>query len=379
LLRARGRMRSSETPIDVEETVRAVVDRIRAGESRVTYSVDASEGLGGIERSGNAGACIVNPGSGLGRRPLRALEMQSRLRAAMGVNLLTTHGRPHAQHARRRGYSKHYGLRWSVVTIVSTLALALGVWMFRENISPPVSRLGRAYTTGIGERATVTLADGSRVILAPQTRLMIDQTFGKRSRHVTLEGEAYFTVAASAHTPFLVRTGKVVTRVLGTRFDVRRYAREITTRITVVDGRVAVHWTANPHAVTVLNAKMVGFIHDSGTARVIREGPVDDYTAWVTGRLVFTDAPVSEIVAELDRVYSVKMRVTDTKLATRKVTWTLHPTKLSMGDAMNALANILDAHIVQTDSVLTLMPGRVATPKPVFPHSPFTMEPFYGR
>jgi ferric-dicitrate binding protein FerR (iron transport regulator) len=138
-----------------------------------------------------------------------------------------------------------------------------------------------------------------------------------RERDVLLSGEGFFDVAAVRHAPFLVHTGRVVTRVLGTRFDIRHYVEDSTTRVAVESGKVATG-SARQAPVTLV-AGMVGHVTDS-TAVVTLAKDLTTMTGWTTGRLRFREAPVSEVLAQLSRWYGIEFQLTDSTLNHEVVT-----------------------------------------------------------
>jgi transmembrane sensor len=100
------------------------------------------------------------------------------------------------------------------------------------------------FTTDIGERRSITLADGSTVDLNARSRLRIE--FSSTERRVELlGGQALFQVAKDKHRPFIVASGEATVRAVGTEFDV--YRKDSGTTVTVLEGRVAVY-TSGAHA-----------------------------------------------------------------------------------------------------------------------------------
>jgi transmembrane sensor len=94
------------------------------------------------------------------------------------------------------------------------------------------------YNTDIGERRSITLADGSTVDLNARSQIRIE--FSSSERHVELlDGQALFQVAKDKNRPFTVRSGDATVRAVGTEFDVYRKANGTT--VTVLEGRVAVY------------------------------------------------------------------------------------------------------------------------------------------
>jgi len=211
----------------------------------------------------------------------------------------------------------------------------------------------RAYTTGVGQRAVVTLADGSRVTLAPASRLEI--WAGERT--VALTGQAQFDVVPSAAAAFVVRTGAVATRVLGTRFDVRHYAGDTAVQVAVRSGRVV---TFGRRSSAVLAAGMTGAVTDS-TAVVAASDAAG--AGWVDGQLIFENAPVSAVLATLERWYDYRFQVTDSAMARRRVRAAFKTDE--RGKALDALADLLDATVTVDGGVVTVRPRAHRSAAPV--------------
>lgn len=134
--------------------------------------------------------------------------------------------------------------------IAAMVLAAFGlIWYFRiseagsgkrEEMSVPIAS-GRMYQTNeAGEPVTVLLEDGSRVTLSPGSRLEYPQKFESANREVILEGNAFFEIASNPEWPFLVHSGKLVTRVLGTSFWIRKHQKNKSLEVEVVSGKVSV-------------------------------------------------------------------------------------------------------------------------------------------
>jgi transmembrane sensor len=131
-------------------------------------------------------------------------------------------------------------------------------------------KIGRApsFSTDIGERRSITLADGSTVDLNARSRLRIE--FSKKERRVELvEGQALFQVSKDKSRPFIVSSGDATVRAVGTQFDV--YRKATGTTVTVLEGRVAVYSTAHVESTTAGSAesesvspRSAGPLHASG-------------------------------------------------------------------------------------------------------------------
>jgi transmembrane sensor len=198
-----------------------------------------------------------------------------------------------------------------IVLGVSAVAAATAIIVAGlRQTAPSLAMSGRMYSTDVAQHASVTLSDGSRITLAPQSRLRVADGFGRDTRSVTLDGEAYFEVASAAGAPFVVHTGTVATRVLGTGFVVRRYPTDASVSVAVLTGKVV---TGARRHVT-LTAGSVARLTDS-TATTLVRGDMHEYTAWTRGQLVFENAPVPEMLATIGRWYGYEFRLADSALA----------------------------------------------------------------
>ena len=265
--------------------------------------------------------------------------------------------------------------------LIIVVGIGLGVIM-RPWGGASSATSARTYTTNAGQRAVVTLADGSRMLLGPATTVSVTVR-DRAGTMATVTGQAMFTVATRHDKPFVVTAGRAITHVLGTTFMVRHYEHERTTRVAVTEGRVSLAdarvLQATRTSAIVLNAHAAGIVDDSGHVRTAPSTAIDDYTAWTTGQLVFHQTPVADIVTELGRAYGVTIQLTDTTLSQRAFTWSVSVTNISLGDALDALTTALNAHVTRSNGVLTIVPGAaVSRDSKHFPHSN-TSETQYGR
>jgi len=183
------------------------------------------------------------------------------------------------------------------------------------------SAAARTYATAVGTRDSVRLPDGTRIVLAPETRLIVAAGYGDVVREIELRGEAYFDVRHDAARPFLVRAGGAAIRDLGTTFTVRAIADQ-GVRVVVTSGSVSLGTLpAAADRAAVLQAGDVGSLGADGPALVERGGASEADTAWTRGRLVFREASVATVRSELRRWYGVDL-VVDSSFATRHLSMT---------------------------------------------------------
>jgi transmembrane sensor len=251
----------------------------------------------------------------------------------------------------------------------------------RPSVTSPRATTPTTYTTASGQQAVVTLADGSQARLGPATTVVVSHN-ASTGTTVKVTGQALFTVAHHARSPFVVHAGMTITRVLGTQFLVRKYVDDRVSRVVVADGRVAfrnLRRLSKQDSGIVLSAGMAATSDDSGHTTVDPSITVDDYTAWARGRLIFRQTLAHDIVADLGRAYGVEIQIADSALNRRAFTWTVSVAQLTLEDALRVLTAALSAHAVRTGNVITIVPGPSASRKSVNPRFPLALESQYGR
>jgi transmembrane sensor len=207
----------------------------------------------------------------------------------------------------------------ALATLVAAAAAVFVVVRTRSATRPATAEVTH-YVAGVGRADSILLADGSRVILGPQSTLDVPGTFSAGERTVTLTGDAYFDVRHDASKPFSVRAGSAVIEDIGTTFTIESHDGTSAT-VSVVAGSVRLRQAATaPTAGVVLAAGDRGSIDAGGETRVERGVVRPEDTAWIAGHLAFRDAPLSRIAEEIERWYGVTLRVSDSTLLDRRVT-----------------------------------------------------------
>jgi transmembrane sensor len=200
----------------------------------------------------------------------------------------------------------------------AAIVVLLGVaWFAWRMMGPGASSAVVAFSTGVGERDTVRLEDGTTVILGPDSRLALADGYGKKSREVDLRGEALFDVHHDDARPFTVRAGDALVRDIGTTFSVTADSAA-GVRVVVTQGAVSLRAAQQAEEV-VLRRGDRGTL-SAGHVRAERAAATDDDVAWTRGRLVFRDAPFEQVAADLRRWYGVNLRAADATVAGRRLT-----------------------------------------------------------
>jgi transmembrane sensor len=200
-----------------------------------------------------------------------------------------------------RGKPARPARRWVWTGLATAAAAAAVVVAVLPQLTRPTFT---DYTTKRGETREVTLADGSRLTLGGATTLRVRLT--RAERDVTLvDGEASFDVAHLENRPFVVAVADHEVRVLGTEFNILSHDDRLA--VTVRRGLVQVSGGQDG---AVRLAKGQQLIHDGGAATsVVRSTDPDAAFAWKSGKLIYSETPLAEVVADLNRYVATPIRV----------------------------------------------------------------------
>lgn len=164
-------------------------------------------------------------------------------------------------------------------------------------------------TTPRGGQYQITLPDGTKVWLNAASSLQYPSQFVGNERKVTLNGEAYFEVKHNASKPFIVYSAEQRTIVKGTKFNVSAYQEDKKTTTTLLEGSVAIQLMNGQQPVSskevLLTADQQAIVQDGHTVT----GSVDasESMAWSQGKFMFTDAPLADIMRQIARWYDVEV------------------------------------------------------------------------
>ncbi|MBK5345000.1 FecR family protein [Pseudomonas sp. TH49] len=198
----------------------------------------------------------------------------------------------------------------------SVLAVALGLGLF-SGLNHP-DGYSAEFTTALGERKHVALPDGSVIDLNSRSRLQVHYEKDRRLIELS-EGEAMFSVQHDTARPFVVEAGSGKVTVTGTRFDVRRDVTQ--TRVAVEQGTVKVQGrNAADNQFINLTAGLGTHVDAEGKVAAAYAVNPAELTAWRSGKLVFNNASLSEVAAEVSRYRDKPLTVSNPAVAGLRLT-----------------------------------------------------------
>jgi transmembrane sensor len=230
--------------------------------------------------------------------------------------------------------------KWKIFTFISAGFLLLFLCFHFLNVQIPAAPAQKPVwevVTRNGSKTNLLLPDGTTVWLNAGSRLTYDSLYGSSLREVTLSGEAYFDVVRNPKKPFIIHTGKINIRVLGTVFNVKSYPGEETIETSLIKGSIEVSFPSQPSKKIILkpNQKLVidktetisnnntnqivnapmPLVHIQHLSRVGADSVIAE-TGWMQNRLYFNDMSFHELLKSMERKYGVSFQVADDALDT---------------------------------------------------------------
>ena len=216
----------------------------------------------------------------------------------------------------------------SVVRAAAVLFIPLlicsGYLLYLRNNSGQVQQFAnQEITTPLGVRSQVILPDGSLVSLNAESTIKFKVPFDPDLREVALTGEAYFEIKKNPGVPFVVKSGNVAVKVLGTKFDFKAFDKESIISVILAEGKVSLNLDGGKTDESLIMKPGDMIVFDKVTNKsVLTNGSIDKYIEWHNGKLVFDETPMPEVVVELGRWFGVEILVDDPQVMNYKLTTT---------------------------------------------------------
>ena len=220
---------------------------------------------------------------------------------------------------------KHWFLAAAVFIVIACSFL---LYYNIERVRNPVENLDYQITSvPSNKRVTLTLSDGSVITLNSSTKISYPKIFGEKERRVfLLAGEAYFDIKSDPDKPFIVESGELETRVLGTAFNIKNteYSGEI--RVTVNRGKVRVSDNIKAENRTVRSYILLpdNQISFNKATREISQQKVFASTicSWRDGSIVFDNEQLISVIKTLNEKYNTDIRLKDDTIKKYRISGT---------------------------------------------------------
>jgi transmembrane sensor len=165
-------------------------------------------------------------------------------------------------------------------------------------------------TSGAKDIVSIELPDGTQVWLNKNSKIEYPKVFDGDERQVYLQGEAFFEVVPNPEKPFIVKSDRISTRVLGTSFDVRAYKGDETASVSVATGKVEVSKEieeGEPVRITQLTPEQELVINTRKDETYIDIVSVANIAPWHYGQLVFRENTYDEVMKALQERFGKRI------------------------------------------------------------------------
>lgn len=266
-----------------------------------------------------------------------------------GDDELLTAMRRAALEARPARAFPRQGLAAAAVILVILTGALLGLFLNTPQLGRPSAPAtsgaeapAQTFATANGQRATFSLADGSRMTLDGDSKVQVAFSAARRDLRLG-QGHAFFEVARDPTRPFAVAAGDRQVVAVGTKFDVRVDPGRM--RVVLVEGRVSVGSPGSTAAPTLLKAGQQ-LEAQAGQPPVVSTANIDAILDWQQGFVTFDDMPLSEVVKVLNQGGPDQLAIGDPRIAGLRISG-----RFKTGDLARfgrALAQVHPVRLVQT-------------------------------
>lgn len=197
-----------------------------------------------------------------------------------------------------------------VATILLCIGISFSSYLYTQKDLPITSEY--IVSAEKGQRASVTLPDGTKVWLNSHTVLRYKSDYGVKERNVFLNGEAYFEVSKDKEHRFVVDAGEMEVEALGTSFNVKAYREDKSIVATLYNGSIQA--TGGEHSIILLPDQQVLFNRENRQLKVERPDNIAYSRMWRDNELAFKGETLYDIAMRLNRIYNVQIEFKSEKI-----------------------------------------------------------------
>ena len=216
---------------------------------------------------------------------------------------------------------RNFWFYWQKIAAVLLIPLIFGtlLWVYLNSVNTEISNevVYNEIYTGFGTRSTLILADSTKVWLNSGSSLRYPNKFTDNNRTVFLKGEGYFEVESDVSRPFIVQTSTLRVESTGTKFDVFEYdTYSADAEVTLVTGKISVSRITSLQTELVTVMEPGQHLKYNPVTGINNLTVVDPYAiiAWKEGKLIFHDAPLSEVIKKIALVFNVDIELKGNEL-----------------------------------------------------------------
>lgn len=193
-----------------------------------------------------------------------------------------------------------------VASIAAIIAVSVSMYLFINKDREQADTKMYNISIPAGEKKEIKLPDESDIYINSASTLKYPETFGEEKRLVELAGEAFFKVTPDKERPFIINTGQISIKVLGTSFNVRSYDEDEWIGVTVSTGIVSVSIFDENSSIQLTPSEEL-WINKKNHYFQKSKKDVLHASSWRDGYLYFDRAPIKDVINTLNRKYAVNI------------------------------------------------------------------------
>lgn len=205
---------------------------------------------------------------------------------------------------------------WTLLKYACVFALLLfNVAYFTYPLFNQIKLEYQELQTKKGEKLVVVLADGTKVWMNADTKLIYPKKFVGDKRCVELSGEAFFQVSKNKKSPFFVNVEDMKIKVTGTSFNVSAYPQEEDIVTTLEEGSISISSSLDKKLVYhILPGQTAVYQKKKAVCRVAENLHYKEQSGWRNDRLIFRNKKLRLVLNQLSRQFNVKFKIIDTTI-----------------------------------------------------------------
>jgi ferric-dicitrate binding protein FerR (iron transport regulator) len=196
------------------------------------------------------------------------------------------------------------------IAAIFVLASFVSHYLLPGNIGQNAETAMQTLHVPAGQRAEITLGDGTQVWLNAKTTMTFPSQFSGDVREVKLDGEGFFDVATDKSKPFIVNTEKYNVKVWGTKFNLMAYSSAENFETSLLEGAVEVLKQGNSTGIMLKPDEQAYLQEGKMVVTPIRN---IDHFLWREGILSFDNASFTELVNQLELYFDLTIDVKNSR------------------------------------------------------------------
>lgn len=245
---------------------------------------------------------------------------------------------------------------WYQVAAVLLILLGSAYWLNQSGIwSHPTAVIQNQLITAKGSKGKFTLPDGTIVWLNSESRLVYPDVFEAGKRVVSLSGGAYFEVTRNEKEPFIVQTGAIDVEVLGTSFNVSAYPYKEDIETALLNGSVRISGKAFKESILLKPGEVFEYQKENKSS-FVKSANTNLYADWIKDRLVFDNAPLSDIIISMEGWYAMEINCPDKFAQTTRMSFTIRQENIN--EILKAMSYIVPINYQVEEGKVQIIPDK---------------------